>query len=194
MGLELGLGVMVRAEGAAPLLVDHAVLGHLQQRAGAVQAAAPLPQLGGEGSVVVRVTTAPCITACITAGITAATAAAATAAATTTAAASTIAAEEVRQLVAARVLIVQLVVGRARQVDLGVHLSREHALDRLEHHPYHYRHINHHDALNAHGVAANVQRGELELGTQRYLPRAPASVSQRGGAAAQSGGKGRTLL
>ena len=119
---------------------------------------------------------------------------AATAAATTTAAASTIAAEEVRQLVAARVLIVQLVVGRARQVDLGVHLSREHALDRLEHHPYHYRHINHHDALNAHGVAANVQRGELELGTQRYLPRAPASVSQRGGAAAQSGGKGRTLL
>eukprot|EP00964_Phaeocystis_antarctica_P078495 scaffold48817_cov72-Phaeocystis_antarctica.AAC.2 len=124
-------------------------------------------------------------------GTTAATAAAAAASAVSTIAAAKV----VRQLVATRVLFVQLAVRRVRQVELGAHLSGERALERLEHHPRQHRHIDQHDALDAHGVAANVQRGELELGAQRHLPHAPARVSQRRGVAvAQSDGKGRTLL
>ena len=62
---------------------------------------------------------------------------AATAATAAASAVSTIAAaEEVRQLVATRVLFVQLAVGRARQVELGAHLSGERELERLEHHPH----------------------------------------------------------
>ena len=66
-------------------------------------------------------------------------------------------AEVVRQLVTTCVLFVQLAVRRARQVELGAHLDGECALERLEHHPHQHRHIDQHDALDAHGVAANVQ-------------------------------------